>query len=251
MKRINFKTITVVLFIILASLFACKKNKAGGAQNNNSAVGNSANALLSDDYYTSLIIEILYMPGFQPNQSSIANLESFLTTYVNKPQGVQIVLKQIPSTGQTSYSTNDINNLEEQHRSQYNDDHKIAVSLLMVDGSYSSNANVLGIAYKNTSLALFAKTIHENSGGITQPTRTKLETTVMNHEFGHILGLVNVGSPMVDHHEDNQHSKHCADENCLMYYAAETTEIASFLIGNDIPGLDINCENDLTANGGK
>lgn len=73
----------------------------------------------------------------------------------------------------------------------------------------------------------------------------------MNHEFGHLFGLVNIGTDMVENHEDTEHSKHCDKNNCLMYYASETTEIASFLIGNDIPELDENCKNDLIANGGK
>lgn len=249
--KFNYKTITFLLFVISVSMFACKKNKTTGEQNNNGVVGNSANALLSDEYYKSLIVEVLYMPNFEPNQGSITNLHNFLNTYLNKPQGIQIVLKQIPSNGQASYSSDDVRSIEDENRSQYNSGEKITVSVVILDGSFSPNSNVLGIAYKNTSLALFGKTIHDNSGGVTQPTRTKLETTVFNHEFGHILGLVNVGSPMVNHHEDGQHSKHCTDENCLMYYAAETTEIASFLIGNDIPGLDTNCKNDLTANGGK
>jgi predicted Zn-dependent protease len=122
---------------------------------------------------------------------------------------------------------------------------------LVLDGSYADNNQVLGIAYRNTSMAIFGGTIADNSGGVSQPTRSKLESTVMNHEFGHLLGLVNLGSNMVDNHQDSSNGKHCDNSDCLMYYASETTEIASFLIGNDIPALDQNCKNDLIANGGK
>ena len=43
-------------------------------------------------------------------------------------------------------------------------------------------------------MVIFGKTIHDNSGALGQTSRTKLESTVLDHEFGHILGLVDIGS---------------------------------------------------------
>ena len=57
---------------------------------NNKSVGASANDLLSSSKYSTLKIEIQYMPGFQPDPASISNLNSFINSLANKPNGVII-----------------------------------------------------------------------------------------------------------------------------------------------------------------
>ena len=94
-------------------------------------------------------------------------------------------------------------------------------------------------------------TITNFSGGANQTTRTKLETTVLDHEFGHLLGLTNLGTPMVTPHEDAAHMSHCNNSSCLMYYSTQTTVMGGILLSGPIPVLDANCKSDLTANGGK
>ncbi len=127
----------------------------------------------------------------------------------------------------------------------------MAVNILYTNGQYTGSANTLGIAYRNTSIALFGKTIHDNSGGVGQTSRTKLEATVLEHEIGHLLGLVDLGSSMQVDHKDSSNGNHCNNKNCLMYYASETTDILGFIITGSIPQLDTNCKADLKANGGK
>src|SRR5207237_5065751 len=105
--------------------------------------------------------------------------------------------------------------------------------------------------YRNTSIALFGKTIHDNSGAVGQSSRTKLEATVLEHEIGHLLGLTDVGSPMQTPHKDATHGNHCDNSNCLMYYAAETTDVLGFLITGNIPSPDAHCIADMHANGWK
>jgi predicted Zn-dependent protease len=127
---------------------------------------------------------------------------------------------------------------------------EIGVYFLYTNGNFTEN-NVLGAAYRNTSMVLFGKKIHDNSGSLGQASRTKLEATVLEHEFGHILGLVDIGSPMQTNHKDAAHGNHCSNTNCLMYYASETTDILGFLVTGNIPAFDANCAADLHANGGK
>lgn len=254
MKKSNYLALTISFLVLTIFFIGCKKEeeeKNPLEQNNNLSVGASANSFLSNDYYNRLTLEVLYMPGFAPTETSVNNLRSFLNDHLNKPMGIEIIRREIASYNQESYSSNDIINIESENREVFNANQTITASLIILDGKFADNNQVLGIAYRNSSMALFGTTIFDNSGGLSQPTRSKLESTVMNHEFGHLLGLVNLGSDMVDNHQDNANGNHCDDSDCLMYYASETTEIASFLIGNDIPSLDQNCRNDLIANGGK
>ena len=100
-------------------------------------------------------------------------------------------------------------------------------------------------------MVIFGKTVHDNSGNLGQVNRTKLEATVNEHVMGHLLGLVNLGSPMQTNHQDAAHPNHCNNSNCLMYYASNTRDALGFLLTGNIPSLDANCVADLHANGGK
>jgi hypothetical protein len=243
------------LAIILTSLLlGCNKTSIEDLTSpealHNRAVGASANELLSSNKYKSLVIEVQYMTGFAPDPAALNHLQNFLATHLNKPNGITIVTKEIAASSNTTLGLNDIVNLEKEHRSQFSGGDKIAVYILYTNGSYTNN-NVLGVAYRNTSAAIFGKKIHDNSGGIGQASRTKLEATVLEHELAHLLGLVDIGSPMQTPHKDAANGNHCNNNNCLMYYASETTDILGFLVTGNIPSLDANCVNDLRANGGK
>jgi hypothetical protein len=41
------------------------------------------------------------------------------------------------------------------------------------------------------------------------------------HEFGHAVGLVDNGIPMVEPHGDQQHRGHCNDDECVMFWLNE------------------------------
>jgi hypothetical protein len=250
--------ISCLLILLLAgTLFSCSKkdepappSRFDGKKYSQQATGKSAHDLLSADKFNSLQIQILYMPDYKPDAGAIDQLKNFLNNLVNKPSGISMKEMQIPSTGKSTLSLSDIRAIEEKYRTLYAHDKELEVCLIYADADYTDNS-VLGISYQNTSICLFGKTIAAHSGAIGQVSRTKLTATVLEHEFGHLLGLVNIGSSMKTNHEDPDHSHHCNNENCLMYYAAETTDILGFLISGPVPDLDANCLADLKANGGK
>jgi hypothetical protein len=248
----SMKQILLIALTIILLDCGCSKsdNKTGGSYSHDRATGASANDLLSSARYISLKIEIQYMPGFEPDVAAINHLSGFLSSRLNKPGGIEVIQKQIPAAAGTVLSAQDVRNIEKQNRTVYTSGNQLAVYFLFTNGKYSTD-KVLGIAYQNTSMCLFGKTVHENSGGVGQASRSKLEATVMEHEFAHILGLVNTGTSMQTAHQDAAHGAHCNNENCLMYYAAETTDILGFLVTGNIPSLDASCINDLNANGGK
>ncbi|MEP6584480.1 MAG: hypothetical protein ABJA90_09435 [Ginsengibacter sp.] len=217
---------------------------------NNKTTGYSGKDFLTTNSFNSLKIEIQYMPGFQPDAASVNNITSFLSSLINKPNGITVTQQQIPSGNKNSYTINDIAVIEQNNRSYFNSGSQLAVYVLVTDGNYS-DPNVLGVAYRNTSLCLLGKKIFDNSGGIGQANRTKLLSTVSEHEFGHLLGLVDLGTPMQANHIDAAHGNHCNVQSCLMYYAAETTDLLGVLITGNIPALDSQCLNDLKSNGGK
>jgi hypothetical protein len=215
---------------------------------NNAAVGASAHEMLTADK-PSMVFEIDYMPGFSLQPATITYVTNFLSSYTKKGN-YQVIQKQIAASGKDSLSLQEIDKIERQNRTQFNTTNQVAVYILITDGTYNPT-NTLGFAYRNTSITLFGKALQNFSGGFFQVSRTKLEATTLEHEFGHLLGLVNNGSPMQANHVDPAHPKHCINKSCLMYYETESGAVLGNLSSGSIPTLDANCHNDLIANGGK
>ncbi|MEO9531566.1 MAG: membrane metalloprotease [Crocinitomicaceae bacterium] len=238
------KQIFTIAFIGLA-LSACKKE-------DNLIFDIQPRHFLSDDTYKSLSIEIIAVEGHEPNSASLDNLEDFLNERLNKPKGISFTQKTIPSPENYSYSAEDLRLLEDQHRTQYAQNENLTAYIYYADAEYSENTDqseVIGLAYGSTSMCIFEETVADNSGGFGQVSRNNLETAVLIHEFGHVLGLVNNGTPMTQNHESAP--GHCDNENCLMYYASETGSLTGFIGGDPMPELDAQCLADLKANGGK
>lgn len=255
-NKMHYQKHAILAFLAVLFFFSCSKSdQPDGATFNGKTyskqpVGKSAHDLLSGSEFTSLKIEIQYTPGYKPDDGVVNQVENFLKARLNKPSGISITERQIPSLGKNQAARNDVVSIEDQYRTQYANSKEIALYVLIADANYTDNS-VLGFAYRNTSICLFGKTIYDNSGAIGQANRTQLFATVLEHEFGHLLGLVDIGSPMQVSHADNSHPNHCNNKSCLMYYAAETTDILGFLMAGNTPTLDNNCLNDLKANGGK
>jgi len=250
------------LFILLMSSFflvRCSKNENSPVTPNNpnsNPEGKTItpNDFLSESNYNQLVIEVTYIGSYQPQASTLNELKAFLQARLHKSAGITIVLSSIASPGKTTYSIADISSLEKQHRTEYASGKKLAAWFVFVDGDYAENkdnSKVLGVAYSASSMAIFEKTIQSLSGGFGEPSAYILESTVMEHEFGHILGLVNNGTDMVVNHQDTANGKHCDNDKCLMYYATETSDFVGNLMGGSIPALDDNCIKDLQNNGGK
>ena len=92
------------LGILCLGIFACSEDENStptttGTTNpttaNLQAVGSSANDILSDNTYTSLAIEIVYVEGFEPSQTAINNFTSFLQQRTFKPDGITTTLTAI------------------------------------------------------------------------------------------------------------------------------------------------------------
>lgn len=233
-------------FIFLTLAFTACQKDITGSNEDYKTLGTSAHDFLSSAVYTSLQIQISYMPGYQPDDASINSLTAFLTTYLNKPGGITISEQAIAASGKDTLTLSDIVQIEKRNRTVFTAGNVITAHVLITDGSYSGN-DIFAKSYWNTSICLFGKTINKHSGGFGEITRTQLTTTLFEHEFGHLLGLVGQGTPMIVDHRDPANGAHCNNPNCLMYYSIQTVSTGF----DTIPTFDANCLADLKANGSK
>lgn len=251
------RKIVAILTIGLFLIVSCSKEEDTSVNtvNNKQSTGSSSNDLLSDTKFKSMVIEVVYVDGLEPSATAITNFVSFITARVYKPSGISVIKRAISSPGKATFTVTEISEIEKANRTKFNTADQIAVWVLFVDGKSSidtSTSVVLGEAYWNTSFVIFEQTVQGLSNSPLKPSRSLMETTVITHEFGHLLGLTNLGAPMQTDHEDTAHAKHCNVSTCLMYWESESGKSFSNLgSGGTAPQLDAQCLADLKAKGGR
>lgn len=244
---------TIIIICLALAYAGCSKNdfysNSDGDFFNTLPTGASAHDFLSGSSYIAVTIQVQYSPGMKLQRQSLDNLAAFLKAHLNKPGGVIITQQAVSSINKSQVTITDVSAFEQHYRTQFTTGNNIGVCIQAVDADYST-PGVVGVAYQNTSIVLLEKTVQAQSGGLGQSSREKVETTILEHEFGHLLGLVNNGTAMITPHEDEANKPHCTNQNCLMYYQIESSGFLNQLDGS-IPQLDANCANDLQGNGGK
>ena len=123
--------------------------------------------------------------------------------------------------------------------------------IVFLDGYFADEtgrrSSVLGVSIGNTGvIAMFKPVIDSTSSP------EYVEQTTLVHEFGHAAGLVNNGVAMVNDHQDEEHGKHCDNDNCVMYWANEGAAnigafVSRYVLNPETVIFDQNCIEDVHA----
>ncbi len=249
------------------------------------ATGASANDILSNANFDELRIEIGFVTRFRPTQTAMNNFVDFLRDRTFK-QDIEIIYTELPSPNEETLVLEEIADLEEENRTAYNDGSTLAIYIYFADApsdgdDLDEGLVTLGAVYQNTSMIIYESTIRNLASRSSLVSVTELETATLNHEFGHLFGLVNLGTDAINDHEDPEADNHCIVDGCLMraqlqFGATARTQnltgkasairSACNLNGNSVlkilesnvsrgfaavPLLDAECLLDLESNGGR
>ena len=110
------------------------------------------------------------------------------------------------------------------------------IHILYLNGEFEDNNNALGIAYKGSSFAMFQEKIED--AAFLFISAQDIEKAVLVHEYGHLLGLVNMGYTSPHDHEDPDHPHHSNNEESVMYWAIESQDFYNQLDGEPPNNFD-------------
>jgi hypothetical protein len=162
-----------------------------------------------------------------------------------KTGGVELVFDDVISTdtiGNTVFSIEDIKALGAEYRSLEPPAEAAGLYILMVDGTYEGDTAedyAMGFSFGGSGIAVFrdnVKRATDNAQNAASPFVIGITTSsLIIHEFGHILGLVNNGVEMVSAHQDEAYGNHCDDDKCIMHWEADRPRLAQTIGGSAGP----------------
>lgn len=250
------KYIILFLSVLLTACSAEDSDEKKSGESNKLSIGASANDFLSDEKYTALEIEIVYVDGYAPTQTALTELKTFFNKYTFKPGGVSIFSTAIGAPNMGTYSLTELKSIEDQYRTRFTSGNTLTAFVFFADKkseTATSTQIVIGKAYRNTSMVIFEKEVRDLAESSSNTSISEVEHTTLRHEFGHLFGLVNTGSPAQTDHEDKNpdYKGHCNVDGCLMAALIEFRSPNIITGSQGILELDDKCHLDLIANGGK
>jgi len=194
---------------------------------------------------TKLNVEVFYEEGSAPYTGTstfgkdywnlfVVNIEKILNTSNRSIQTnfqTQVnEMSSFSSRNKETWNTIELKSLFNELGAGESIDTTGVLSILFVSGYFEDSSgnrqeNVLGIHMTGTTQIIIFKDLIKkiNEDENTWVARFS-EQSVLIHEVGHALGLVNNGLPMSsssEGHQDNEHGHHCSNEKCVMYWLNE------------------------------
>jgi hypothetical protein len=220
------------------------------------------NSVSPADYLTSgtyrhWLVEVDSSSGDGPTSSLLNFVHDRIAPLVNKPEGMDFQNDETLEAGSRAWSSSDLQSYAENHLGHHTGSGTVVTHLLFLSGHSDqddSNGKVLGITFGYDLIVIFSDSVAAACPSVAVPpclvSPASIMQAVVVHEFGHALGLVNRGTPMVTPHEDGQHAGHSSNSGSVMYWAVESSTVTSVLSGGPPSDFDSNDRADLHHAGG-
>jgi hypothetical protein len=226
---------------------------------------------------TALVFEVDSVVGRGPDDGVTAKVSAQLDAligggYLDKPAGATFTDdEELPALGDPErvWTFAELDALAASHRSLRVAADTAVIHVVYVDGRYEDDGGssmVLGFAWGGDSIVMLKDNIERAcrddgavgllAPGLADTVCRTTEYTVLLHEIGHLMGLVNNGAPMQSEHQDTEHGAHDVNEDCLMYWLNDQSSVVDAIaerIGrgedDDAIPFDDACLADLRAAG--
>lgn len=192
-------------------------------------VGALNHQYLQADHFSKLILEIDYENSTPPNQNAIKEFVSTLKPYVDKPQGIVEENSNSFTSQKEIYTTQDILEVAQKNRTSYSQENTISLYVIFLNGSFAKNKNALGLVFNSSTIVIFKDKIKQANTSLVFG--KEIEHAVLNHEFGHLLGLVNIYYQSDISHEDLNNTHHSNNKESVMFWAVEDVSVMNILRG--------------------
>lgn len=190
-------------------------------------VGSLNHQHLQANPFSKLILEIDYANSTPPDQNAVDTFISTIKQYVNKPGGVAQAGNNSFASQKETYTSKDLLDLAQKYRTNYSAGDTVTLYVLFINGSFAENKNALGVALNSSMFVIFKDKINQATTALVFA--SEIERAVLNHELGHLLGLVNINYQSSMDHEDANNPHHSNNRESVMFWAIEDVSVANIL----------------------
>ena len=234
-----FFVIAIIVFLATPGCLEDLKDEIVSCEN---LTGACRYEILQYDKFARLHIEIDYVTEYGPDSDAVDLLKQRIEETTDKTS-ISVSQSSFGSTD-SSYSLEEILDIEKSQRERYKSGNTFIIHILYLNGEYEDNDQTLGLAYKGSSFVIFKEAIKDAVpfGGLSLISAEDIEKSVIVHEYGHLVALVNNGYESPHDHEDPDHPNHSNNDESVMYWAIESQDIANQIDGeppNDFDSDDL------------
>jgi hypothetical protein len=197
-----------------------------------------------------LVVEVGWIKGCAPAPHTLEGIQTFLERYARPARGVRLVLDPeigelapgVPIPESRILSEAQIHALARRERSQVLPPEAQSIYVLFVPrrAAAGSGPGERGEAFTEESFAVIA-TDAVRGGAFLAIGADEVERFVVQHELGHLLGLVS--------DQSHEHAAHCTNPACIMYSEPDLRAVLANwwrAFSGRLPAeLDADCERDL------
>ncbi|MBS57880.1 MAG: hypothetical protein CL735_03875 [Chloroflexi bacterium] len=230
--------IAIILVLTTPGCLEDLKNEIVSCEN---LTGACRYEILQSGKYPRLHIEIDYVTENAPDSDAVDLLKQRIKETTDKTS-ISVSQNSFGSTD-SSYSMEEILDIEKAQRERYKSGNTFIIHILYLNGEYEDNDQTLGLAYKGSSFVIFKEKIED--AAFLLISAEDIEKSVLVHEYGHLVALVNNGYESPHDHEDPDHPNHSNNDESVMYWAIESQDIANQIDGEPPNNFDSDDLDDL------
>jgi hypothetical protein len=170
--------------------------------------------------------------GVSPDQGALGTLRDTVARYATARTQVGFAGGSTIGSSRTEWSAADITAAAAAHRDVASGRDVLAIQVLYLRGGFVADGELtdaIGVALNASVLAVFPERWRSGIGLL--GSAQAVERAVLVHEYGHLLGLIDLTFTSDRPREDPDHPGHSNDDRSVMFWAIESTAIGQVFSG--------------------